>query len=127
MNTTDRLPAPMRKGMYLACLQGASNALNAFLLGKVGREQTTRAITDANHDLRRALTLLKMAQGGTQEIATQILHSEAEATAIAVISMAADGLDSNRPTPHDWALQGAVRSLHAYIASQVGQDASSGK
>lgn len=127
------LPEPMRKAMYSACLAGAVNVIESLRLAPLDAKRaatngaTAKRLGAAKHDLHRALALLKIVQGGTQEIVTQILHSEAEATAIAVISMAADGLDPNRPTPHDWALQGAVQSLHAYVASQVGQDASAGK
>jgi hypothetical protein len=114
----ERLPAPMRRAMYLACLLGAGHALEAMRIGPLAPDTAHKGFGDARHDLTRALNLLKMAQGEHRPDAAPLLHSEVETTAVAVVSMAADGLDPNRPTPHDWALEGSVKALYAYVATR---------
>jgi len=123
MINTGKLPEFMRLALYNSCLLGASYLIGGChhrTLSKISNRPVEMDIMASScrlsmHPLGEALFLLRAKPIDN----AQTLHDDdIEAAVIELITMSADGIDPNRPSPTDEDLTELVQTVHAYAADR---------
>lgn len=130
MSDPSKLTEVMRQHLYIACLQGGGFMLEALLTAKQSR-RSTESREAACHKFALALNFLGEIPREDGSGQPPILASEVQAACVNLVSMAADALNPERPTPQDAAFLGVVKPLfgycHDHAASQAQTRTSAGK
>lgn len=114
MPDPSKLTEVMRQHLYITCLQGGGFMLEALLTAKVQPKRSTESREAACHKLALALNFLGETPKEDGSGQPPILASEVQAACVNLVSMAADALNPERPTPQDVAFLGVVKPLFGY-------------
>lgn len=128
MSETHELMNALRPVMYNWCLMGGAHLLGGLLHRKLANmpprkpvnpglmESSCRLalapLNNALSDVRAALAPTPMPQ-----VNTPLSDDDIEASVIALMTMATDGLNPDRPTPSDEALAGVLAAVYDYAAA----------